>query len=491
VKAVLLCTDPAGDWPRSVRERGAVAMLPLLDRPFLQHVIEALVVQGFTRLDLVVGDHPQSVERLVGDGGRWGCRVRYHVVGDPGRTCAALRLAVQDEADPSVLLGHAACLPGLPFDALRPLPGGGSVLVNHPGGQAWSGWAWVQAGRVAGLPDGLDAAGRAAWFAGDLPCSIAEATPLLDASSVSSLLEAQRAVLDGRFQGLLLTGREVDPGVWLSRNVVLPPTTRVVPPVFLGEDVRLGADADVGPYAVVGAGAVVDRRCRVEDALVAPRTFVGEGLEVARKVVLQDLLVSPDPACAILVRERFILGSLAQGGLVAGLRRLADRLLALALLAVAWPLLLAAWLARWVKAGDDAWHTLEAVRQPAEVDPSTWQTVSLRALAPLVDRPIQVGGRDLVLRALPLLWAVARGQLALVGLPPRTAQRLRELPPDWAALALRAKAGVFWEAHATHAGSHEALYASDVCYAAAPTLRRDAWILWRYATSVFLPRGRA
>ena len=52
-------------------------MLPLVDRPFVQHIIEFLVAGGIKRLDFVLGHLPDEVEARFGDGSRWGIRLTY------------------------------------------------------------------------------------------------------------------------------------------------------------------------------------------------------------------------------------------------------------------------------------------------------------------------------------------------------------------------------------------------------------------------------
>ena len=53
-------------------------LLPLLDRPMLQCVVERLVRHGCTTLHVVLGDDPRPVKALLGDGTRWGCRIVWH-----------------------------------------------------------------------------------------------------------------------------------------------------------------------------------------------------------------------------------------------------------------------------------------------------------------------------------------------------------------------------------------------------------------------------
>src|ERR1700722_10228444 len=84
-------------------------LLPLIDRPFLQHIVEFLPEAGIVdTIDIVLSHVPEKVEALLGDGTRWGVPIRYSLARDPARPYAALSRL--DGVEP-VLLVHADCLP--------------------------------------------------------------------------------------------------------------------------------------------------------------------------------------------------------------------------------------------------------------------------------------------------------------------------------------------------------------------------------------------
>jgi len=490
MRCVLVC-PPGFGLPRGVRSRGPAVLLPLVDRPFLQHVIERLVQLGVDDLDLLVVEHPEAVEALVGEGNRWGCPVKVHPLRDAAQLYDRLRLLAADPGDDGLLLAHGDRLPGPTLDAAAFAGATGPVLIRHAadGRTTWSGWAWLPPGVAGVLPVGLDHAALEAQLA-SLPGSAAlEVGALLEAFSVAGLLAANRAVLDGGFPGLLLTGREVEPGVWLSRNVVLHPLARVVPPVHLGENVRVGADTQVGPHAVLGRDCILDDRCRVERAVVAPGSFVGEALDLVDVLVDRNLLVSAEHGVATTVTDRFILGSLRSRPTSAPGPALVLWAVALALLLAGLPLLVLALVQRAFSRRPTVWHVLDAVVQPAEPDDATWRTHRLRALAPLAVQASRASFADLVLRVAPLLPAVLLGRLRLVGVPPRTADALADLPDDWREVVLRAPAGALWEAHATGARTDDERRVAETVYVAQASLRHDLALVGRYLRRALSPRS--
>src|SRR5437879_4267196 len=110
MRVILIATGQANGLA-PLDEHYPAPLLPLLDRPFLQHVVEYVAQQGVTRFDFVLSQHPERFEDLLGDGTRWGCRFTFHLAGDALRPYRALQtLDLGPDGEP-VLLGHADRLP--------------------------------------------------------------------------------------------------------------------------------------------------------------------------------------------------------------------------------------------------------------------------------------------------------------------------------------------------------------------------------------------
>jgi hypothetical protein len=62
-------------------------------------------------LDIVLSDQPEALRRNLGDGCRWGLRIRWHLAQDPSRPYAFLQSPLLLGAR-RVLIGHAHALLG-------------------------------------------------------------------------------------------------------------------------------------------------------------------------------------------------------------------------------------------------------------------------------------------------------------------------------------------------------------------------------------------
>lgn len=459
-------------------------LFPLLDRPFLQHLVEYLTDRGVREFHFVLGRHADEVEELLGDGARWGVSFYYHLTRDPDRPGRVLRAVAARGG--LLVVGHADRLPELP----RVLPAR-RALFDAPAG--WTGWAVVGPDDVT---DGLDRRADLEGRLADRGADRIRRGPPLRFESLADVGPAQQALLLGEFPGVYRAAREVRSGVWLARNVRVAAAAELVPPVFVGENTVVGAGARVGPYAVVGPNCLLDTDCGVQQTTVLPGSYVGPGVELDGVIVDRDRLINPRTRTAVAV-DRHLLGGLTSPSLAGGARVLAERVAALTLFVLALPVLLAAvgWL-RLTRSGPVFWPR-RFVQAPASS--RGWRVRTVHTLASPRPGEREVGwvipptARGVVLELLPALLAVARGHLRLTGLPPRDAPLVRQLQAERRPALLGFPSGLVTEA-SLHA--HLELTPEDVllidafqAYSASPAA--DLLRLARFFTRTLTGRWKA
>jgi NDP-sugar pyrophosphorylase family protein len=468
-------------------------LLPLVDRPVLQHLIEYFANQGVKRFDIVLSHFPEKVEQFLGDGQRWGSSFTFHLARDPSRPywlLKALNLSRPDR-DP-LLFGHADRIPPLALDTIRATLEGVEPLLFYSrpapeGPLQWTGWALISAEHIATLASDSDEKGLEEHLRRIAPGeqSFPEVGRPLDVSSFSSYLTAHHTILAKQFPGLLLNGREVEPGIWLSRNVVLHPTAQLFPPVYIGDNCEIGLGVKVGPDVVIGHGSVLDNHCMVTRSHILPGSYVGQHLELEDVLVDRNLLINARVGGAMKVKEVNILASMSEGHLWRGMTGLLARVLALILLVPAIPVLLLTALILKIARPGPVLHRKEVVQLPATGEPESWQTFKLWSFAAFEEPDTEAPScslRRLFLQFLPALVNVLRGQLRFVGVPPRNRQEIQELSPHWRSLYLGSKPGIVTEAAVRYnvAPTEDESYSADTYYAVTARWSYDARLLGRY-----------
>jgi lipopolysaccharide/colanic/teichoic acid biosynthesis glycosyltransferase len=214
---------------------------------------------------------------------------------------------------------------------------------------------------------------------------------------------------------------------------------------------------------------------------------VGEGLELADVIVDKNRLISVRLGGAVAVSDNFILGSMSERHLSRWLSRELARLAALSVLLVTSPLLLALALGLRLFRRGPALHAKEAVRLPAASATGAGRTFTVWSFSPPGDG-VGAWGRGLCslrglgLRFLPALFSVVQGDLALVGVPPRSREEIQQLPHDWQALYVSSKVGIVTEASVRFPAelTDDDLYAADAFYVASSGWAYDLKLLVRY-----------
>jgi lipopolysaccharide/colanic/teichoic acid biosynthesis glycosyltransferase len=315
-----------------------------------------------------------------------------------------------------------------------------------------------------------------------------EVAPPLSVQNLGNILASNVSALQGEFHGLLITGR-VEGDIRLSRNVMLHPSARLVPPVFIGENCEVEAGARVGPNVVIGSDCVIDRYSSLRNSVVLGSTYVGERMELDGTLVAHELVFRSLPSRPPLVEDACAVSSLAGDSIASVAVRMVSMGVGFVLLLLAaLPLLGVAAILK-IKRKGTVCRSRCALRLPTKHDDRAWTTFELWSFCSSAEDGEDSGQRPdlrhLFLQFLPALVNVARGDLCLVGLPARTPDEVRSLAPDWRALYLRSKAGIL---NVTlidlEFPTEEEAYAAEGGYAVAGGLLHDFGLLIRYVLAV-------
>jgi NDP-sugar pyrophosphorylase family protein len=299
MRAMLLCAGLSTRLGKLGAERPK-PMLPVCGLPILSYGIANLVAHGIT--DLVINTHHlgEVIEREIGDGRRWGARVRYlhepAILGTGGGLKNALPLLDPDGSDEPFV----SCNGKLIFDldvtrlvaAYRAAGDilGMMVVRRVPDAKAW-GAVNVKDGRIvdilgdgehmfcgvhvtrpsvmARLPDGESDSirqGYLPWLRAGEPVLAYEHHDgyFAEHSTPERYVESNWALLGGE------TLRN-PPG----RTTGVDPTARVHSTATITEPVKIAAGSVIGPGVTVGPYAVVGEGARVERSI--ERTVVWAG----------------------------------------------------------------------------------------------------------------------------------------------------------------------------------------------------------------------
>ena len=290
-------------------------LLPVVNKPIMEHVLLLLKRHGFTETVVTVQFLASLVRNYFGDGEDVGMSLQYATEEMPLGTAGSVKNA-EDElrADPFLVISGDALTDidlsalvryhkdnsALVTVALTRVPNPlefGIIIVDEEGriqrflekptwGQVFS--DTVNTGIYVMEPEVLAEvpAGVSVDWSGDVfPQLLKSGAPLYgwiadgyweDVGSHESYLKAQADVLSGRVEAEI-GGFEVSPGVWIREGAEVDPEALLSGPLCVGDYAKIEAGAQLREFTVVGSNVVVKEGAFLHRAVVHNNVYVGQG----------------------------------------------------------------------------------------------------------------------------------------------------------------------------------------------------------------------
>ncbi|CAL9675023.1 sugar phosphate nucleotidyltransferase [Streptomyces sp. enrichment culture] len=304
-------------------------LLPVGDRPVMEHVLNLLKRHGIHDVVVTVRFLASHIRNYFGDGSELGLNLTYAHEEQPLGTAGSVKNAERAlDGEPFVVVSGDAltdvdltaairyhrekkalvtvCLTRVPDPlefGITVLDGEGRVerfLEKPTWGQVFT--DTVNTGIYIMEPAVLDHVAENAsvdWSSDVFPRLMAEGKPVYgyvaegyweDIGSHDSYAKAQADFLDGRVR-TEQAGFETAPGVRVGEGAEIHPEAVLTGPLFIGAYTRIEAKAEIGPHTVIGQGSVVRSRAVVEGTVLHENVYIGPGAFLNGCVVGRDTAV--------------------------------------------------------------------------------------------------------------------------------------------------------------------------------------------------------
>ncbi|MUN37259.1 mannose-1-phosphate guanyltransferase [Actinomadura litoris] len=287
-------------------------LLPLVNRPIMEHVLRLLKRHGFTETVVTVQFLAALIRNYFGDGDELGMALSYATEEIPLGTAGSVRNAGEALRDDPFLVISGDALTDIDLTdmvrfhrrsgalvtiGLKRVPNPlefGIIIVDDEGrvrrflekptwGQVFS--DTVNTGIYVMEPEVLDhvAPGEVVdWSADVFPRLLADGAPLFgyvadcyweDVGTHESYLRAQADMLSGQV-GIDLGGFEVSPGVWVAEGAEVDAEAVLKGPLYIGDYAKVEAGVELREYTVLGSNVVVKEGAFLHRAIVHDNVFV-------------------------------------------------------------------------------------------------------------------------------------------------------------------------------------------------------------------------
>jgi mannose-1-phosphate guanylyltransferase / phosphomannomutase len=318
MKAVIMAGGK-GTRLRPLTSNQPKPMIPITNVPCMEHVVKLLKRHGFEDMLATLQFMPEYIRDYFGNGSGWGVEMEYSVEDDPLGTAGSVKFAqdrlrerfvvVSGDVLTDADLGKAVSFHEergaeitLVLKEVEDPSEFGIVVVDDEDGRvrrflekpeegevfsytANTGIYVVEPVVLEHIPEG-----REHDFSEDLfPEFLEEGRPMYgyvmegywqDIGNIGQYMDANRAVLDGKVEGVLPPGEQPREGVYVGRGEVEAEVGALEGPVVLGSGVRIAPDARVGPGSVLGPNVSVESGASVVGSIVAEGSSIGEGAEL-------------------------------------------------------------------------------------------------------------------------------------------------------------------------------------------------------------------
>lgn len=321
-------------------------MVPILNRPMMEHILNLLKQHGFTSVASTLWYLPSYVTDYFGDGSDFGIDMEYYIERQPLGTAGSVKNATQSLKETFVVVSGDA-LTDIDISAAvdfhkqqgsvatlvltrvaNPLSYG-VVLTAEDGkitqflekptwGQVFS--DTVNTGIYILEPEVLDLAapGQKVDFSQDIfPELLKRGAPLYgyvapgywsDVGNLEVYRQAQQDSLDGKVRLQLPTPQTKN--VYIEEGVQIHSNAVIEGPAYIGKGSRIGANAYVGPYSVLGSYSQIDSHASIKRSLLWSGVRVGKNTQLRGSVCASNVLVEPESK----IYEGAVLGEKVQVG---------------------------------------------------------------------------------------------------------------------------------------------------------------------------------
>lgn len=378
--AHIYCPDPK---PETVflTQAYPMALTPALGRPLLGLWLERLHELGIRSVKIYASDRPEKIREYVKEGEAWGLRVEVHSSRtDPTQSPEFLQqlrenTPAQQWPDEEFLIR----LDHLPFSDQGHLIQSENRILDYE-----------------------------TWF--------------------KEILKFAPNIIQVDPHGL----QEWKPGIMVGIRTRIDETATIHAPCWIGEGVTIGPGATIGPDTVIESHSIVADQAIIRDSWIWNETFVGELTEVNRSFVNGSIILNWRTGSQVIAPDDFLLCSLRKRQPIHKPASVLGRMLALAVLALTFPIGL-------VALGVSQWKGISWLARKLAVIPiDTELGFAEDQTIPYREFPAFNG----LLRRWPQLWNILIGEFHWVGNRPLSPGEAKSLENDFERLWLKSPIGL-------------------------------------------------
>ncbi len=288
-------------------------LVPILNKPCMQHTIELLKRYGITDIVVTLYYLADEIEGYFGDGSELGVNLIYTVEDTPLGTAGSVKKAEEYLKDDTFIIVSGDALTDLDVEKAlafhrekqsvatlvlqhvdNPLEFG--VVITDDNGRIRRflekpSWGEVFSDTVntgmyilePSIFEYMQPEKSYDWSQDIFPQILTDEKPMFgyvlgeywtDVGSLQQYRQAQYEMLGGMTK-LPIEGRREGGDIWIGAGTEIDPNARLIGPLCIGKNCRIKADAHIGPDTVLGDNCLVEEGAILQKAIVWDSNYIG------------------------------------------------------------------------------------------------------------------------------------------------------------------------------------------------------------------------
>ncbi len=317
-------------------------LVPVLNKPCMQHTIELLKRHGITDIVVTLYYLADEIEGYFGDGSELGVNLIYTVEDTPLGTAGSVKKAEEYLKDDTFIIVSGDALTDLDVDKAlafhrekqsmatlvlqhvdNPLEFG--VVITDDGGRIRRflekpSWGEVFSDTVntgmyilePSIFAYMEPEKNYDWSSDIFPQLLTDEKPMFgyvlgeywtDVGSLQQYRQAQYEMLGGMTQ-LPIEGRREGGSVWIGAGTEIDPSAQIIGPVCIGKNCRIKAGAHIGPETVIGDNCLIEENATLQRAIVWDSNYIGARSQLTACTVCFRCTIKDD----VIIQEGAVIG---------------------------------------------------------------------------------------------------------------------------------------------------------------------------------------
>lgn len=297
-------------------------MVPVMNKPIMEHIIELLKIHGITEIGVTLMYLPQKIKEYFGNGRNFGVNLHYFTEDTPLGTAGSVHNASDFLDDTFIVISGDALTNINLTEAIKfhkqkksiatlvlsrvsvPLEYG-VVLINED--NAITGFlekpSWgevfsdtVNTGTYILEPEIFKfyEKGKQFDFSQDLfPLMLKNKQPMYgfvstdywcDIGDLKAYLQAHIDIFEGKIN-IKIEGNQIQDKVWVGNGTIIDPKAIINGPVFIGNNCKINGDATIDNFTVIGNNNVIQDSVSIKRSILWDNNFIDKGSEIRGSII--------------------------------------------------------------------------------------------------------------------------------------------------------------------------------------------------------------